>query len=499
MKDKDTTIERPPVVVVMGHIDHGKSTLLDFIRNANTVLKEAGGITQHISSYEVNHMKDGKNHSLTFLDTPGHEAFKGIRSRGASVADIAILVVSAEDGVKPQTLEAQRVILEAKMPYIVAINKIDKPGANIDRVKQSLAENDIFLEGYGGTIPWVPVSAKVGTGIDELLGMILLVAELEGLTGNPKLPGSGIIIESNLDTKKGISASAIVKNGTLEKGGFVVSGTSFAPLRIMENFLGKPVESISFSSPVRIVGWDSLPKAGDSFISVSSKKEALLLIEAETENLKKDKNTLEESSSDALLIPIIIKTDSAGSLDALIYEIKKLRGDRIAPKIVLEGIGPVSENDIHTANTDQNSLIIAFHTKVDPKAANLAERLGMTIHSFDIIYKLTEWLAKTLEEKTPSIEVEEILGTAKVLKTFSKTKDKQILGGRVESGVLSLNDQVKIFRRDLEISRGRVRELQVMKQKTNSVSEENEFGALIEAKFEIAPGDKIVSFTMVKK
>ena len=217
---------RPPVVVVMGHIDHGKSTLLDYIRKSNVVDKEAGGITQHISAYEVVHKRDGKDFNITFLDTPGHEAFKSIRSRGASVADIAVLVVSAEDGVKPQTVEALNVIKEAQMPYVVAINKIDKPGANVEKTKQNLAENDVFLEGFGGSVSWGAISAKTGEGVNELLDLLLLVAELEELTGERDAEASGIIIESNMDTKKGISVTAIIKNGTLKKGQFAVSGPS---------------------------------------------------------------------------------------------------------------------------------------------------------------------------------------------------------------------------------------------------------------------------------
>lgn len=491
-------IERPPVIVVMGHIDHGKSTLLDYIRKSNVVAGEAGGITQHISAYEVLHIKDERDHAITFLDTPGHEAFKAIRNRGARVADIAVLVVSAEDGVKPQTLEALKVILESKMPFVVAINKIDKPGANVDRTKQNLAEHDVFLEGYGGGIPWTAISAKVGTGIPELLDLLILVSELEELTADRDAPASGIIIESNLDTKKGISASVIVKNGTLKKGDVAVSGTSLAPLRMLENFLGKPIESATFSSPVRIVGWDSLPVVGSPFVSVSNKKEAVALIEKE-KALSTQEDALEVFSEDLTIVPIVVKADTSGSLDAVVYEIGKLRNDRVVPKVVLSGIGPISENDIRAASTNENALIIGFHTKVDPKAESLALRSGITIYSFDIIYKLTEWLLEALTERTPSIEVEEIIGTAKILKIFSKTKDKQILGGRVESGTLSVNDSVRIFRRDLEISRGRVRELQQMKQKTSSVSEGNEFGAMIEAKFEIAPGDKVTAVTLVKK
>ncbi|OHA99456.1 MAG: translation initiation factor IF-2 [Candidatus Zambryskibacteria bacterium RIFCSPHIGHO2_12_FULL_43_12b] len=495
---KDKKILRPPVVVVMGHIDHGKSTLLDYIRKSNVVDKEAGGITQHISAYEVVHKRDGKDFNITFLDTPGHEAFKSIRSRGASVADIAVLVVSAEDGVKPQTVEALNVIKEAQMPYVVAINKIDKPGANVEKTKQNLAENDVFLEGFGGSVSWGAISAKTGEGVNELLDLLLLVAELEELTGERDAEASGIIIESNMDTKKGISVTAIIKNGTLKKGQFAVSGTSIAPLRIFENFLGKPISEATFSSPVRIIGWDSAPKVGAEFQGVNTKNEALEIVAKNAEAQTTSEQSAGDSESEKTVIPIVIKADSAGSLDALVYEIGKLGNDRVIPKIVLSGIGPLSENDVKSAMTKENSLLISFHTKTDSKAESLAQRLGKEIHSFDIIYKLTEWLAQAVLERTPSIEVEEAVGVAKILKTFSQSKDKQVVGGRVESGIISVGDQVRILRRDAEIVRGRVRELQQTKQKTSSVSE-GEFGAMIEAKFEIAMGDKIEALTLVKR
>lgn len=496
--DKEKNIDRPPVIVVMGHIDHGKSTLLDYIRKSNVVEKEAGGITQHISAYEVIHEgKKGRQHTITFLDTPGHEAFQAMRVRGASVADIAILVVSAEDGVKPQTLEALKAIKTDDIPFVVAINKIDKPGANIDRTKQNLAENDIFLEGYGGGVPWTAISAKTGEGVPELLDLLLLVTELEELKGNKDIPAQGIIIESNLDTKKGISATAIIKNGSLKRGQFAVSQKSISPMRIVENFLGKPIQEATFSSPVRIIGWDTLPSVGAPFVCVDTKKEALSLVEifkTEARDVK-----IELSSSDKKVIPIIIKTDAAGSLDALLYEIAKLENDRVSPRVVLSGIGPVTENDVKTASSNDNALIVAFHTKIDPQAGSLAERLAIPVHAFDIIYKLTEWLALAIVERTPSIEVEEVVGVAKILKLFSQNKDKQILGGRVESGALRVGEIVKIMRRDTEIARGRIRELQQAKQKTSAVEEGNEFGGMIEAKIAIAPGDKLECVVLAKR
>src|SRR3989344_8283778 len=270
---------RPPVVAIVGHIDHGKSTLLDYIRKTNVALAEAGGITQHLSAYEAMHLpaQAGKNEEprkITFLDTPGHEAFTAMRSRGLEVADVAILVVSAEDGVKPQTLEALKLIEGVKIPYIVALTKVDKPSANIDKAKASLLENGIYLEGLGGEVPSIAVSGKTGTGIPELLDLILLAAELEGLSADPSLPGEGVVIEAHIDNKRGNTATLVVENGSVRSGEFVVTGESLAPVRIMENFLGKPIKEALPGSPVRIVGFSSLPQVGAKFKTVETKREA---------------------------------------------------------------------------------------------------------------------------------------------------------------------------------------------------------------------------------
>ena len=269
-------IERPPIVVVMGHIDHGKSTLLDYIRKTNVVEHEAGSITQHISAYEVIHPStdSGQEKKITFLDTPGHEAFSKMRERGAKVADIAILVVSAEDGVKPQTIEAWKTIVESQIPCLVAINKIDKPNANIEKTKIELAENEIYLENYGGKIPFAEISAKAGTGVDNLLSLILILAEMENFQANQSENASGYVVEVNLDPKRGIEATLIIKNGTLKKGMCVLVEEAFCAVRIMENFLGKPVDTATFSSPIRLIGFNKMPSIGAEFKSFQKKCDA---------------------------------------------------------------------------------------------------------------------------------------------------------------------------------------------------------------------------------
>jgi len=496
--EKPHITERPPIVAVMGHIDHGKSTLLSYIRHSSEPLREAGGITQHVSAYEVEHQSDSGIKKITFLDTPGHEAFSGIRRRGAKVADVAILVVSAEDGVKPQTLEALASIKASNTPYVVAITKIDKPEASVDRTKQSLAEHEIYVEGYGGDIPVVAVSAKTGEGVPELLSMIILLAELEGLTGDSAKNAFGFILESNRDVKKGISATCVITDGTLKKGSYVASGKSTSPVRIMENYLGKPVQEATFSSPVRIIGWDELPEVGNIFHSFDSREKALEYIQAEKERSAAVRHVPQAISS-AASVPVIVKADAGGSLEAVLYEIGKLGNERISAQVISSGIGTISENDIRIADGSEKAVVIGFNTKVDSPAKSLAERNAIEIKTFDIIYKLTDWLEETLIARTPKTKVEEPVGSAKVLKLFSKIKDKQILGGKVIQGSIKLGAQVKIMRRNEEIAQGKVRELQEQKKKTDEVSEGKEFGALIEAKVELAAGDIVESFIIIEK
>lgn len=498
-KNPEKIIERAPVIAIMGHVDHGKSTLLDYIRKTNIVDTETGGITQKISAYEVTHTtKEGKVQKITFLDTPGHEAFQSIRARGAGVADIAILVVSAEDGARPQTLEALKVIQEAGIPFIVAINKIDREGADVDRTKTNLAENGIYVEGYGGDVPFVPISAKTGQGIPDLLDMMSLVVELEELSGSPDKPATGVVIEANLDRKKGISASLVIKDGTLKCGTYIVAGSSISPVRIMENFLGKPIKEATFSSPVRIIGWSALPEVGSTFVTFQTKKEA----EAHIEKIKTA--PIQKSASDAAedltpVLPIVIKASEVGSLEAIQHEINKIKNEKIKLRIISSGVGDISENDIKTASALAGTILIGFNVKMDSSAKSVAEKLGTEVQIFDIIYKLSEWLTTTVLERAPRVKVEEMTGVAKIVRLFSKVKDRQVIGGRVEKGDLLMGSEVKILRREFEVGRGRIRELQRQKNRVSDVPEGQEFGAMVESKMEIAPGDRLESFRTVEK
>ncbi|MDE2030883.1 MAG: translation initiation factor IF-2 [Patescibacteria group bacterium] len=492
-------VSRPPVVVVMGHVDHGKSTLLDYIRKSNIVDSEHGGITQHISAYEVKHKdEEGTDRLITFLDTPGHEAFSKMRARGAMVADIAILVVSAEDGVKAQTLEAYNTIIDSKTPYIVAINKIDRPNANIEKVKNDLVEKGIYLEGMGGDIPYVPISAKEGTGVSELLDIILLVADMQMFTGDIEQNASGIVIEANREPKRGISATAIIKNGKLKSGMFIACGESIVTTRILENFLGKPIKEASFSSPIRLVGFESMPEVGMVFQSFKTKKEAEEYVK-KIKNEKTIDNSINNEVNASKIVPLIIKTDVAGTMEALEKEIDKLNNQEISFKIISSGVGAISESDIKMANINKETIIIGFNVKIDNSARDINESLNANIQTFDIIYKLIDWLKEIVEERRPRQETIEVTGTLKVLKTFGETKERQVIGGKVTTGRISDGANVRIIRRDFEIGRGKIVGLQLNKIKTKEVLEDTDCGVLIETKIDISAGDVLEAFITVIK
>ncbi len=492
-----TTTTRQPVVAIMGHIDHGKSTLLDYIRKTSVVAGEAGGITQHLSAYEISVPYQSEERSITFIDTPGHAAFTGMRERGASAADIAILVVSAEDGVKAQTLEALNTIRGAKIPFIVAINKIDLPEANIEKTKLSLAEHEVLVEGYGGDIPFVAISASKGTSVSDLLETILLVADLAELTYSPNNLAEGIVIESNMEPKRGIAATIIIKNGTLKRSQFVVAGDSFTTTRIMENFLGKTVEGVSAGKAVQLVGFDSLPSVGASIVTFDKKRDAEDYIEEMSTKVNGGRDAVAVEAGHKV-VPIIIKTDVHGTLEAIEKEINKFSIEGLHIKIIGKGIGAIGEADVKLAQSDKNTIILGFNSALDSSAKDINEKVGAEIKIFDIIYKLTEWLEIELEKRRPRVETREVIGTAKVLKTFSQTKEKQVLGARVESGIIANGAKVSVIRRDFPLAEGKIVELQQARQKLKEVSE-GECGLMIECKNDIAVGDILEAFIMVTK
>ncbi len=491
-------VERSPVVVVMGHIDHGKSKLLDYIRKSNVVESESGGITQHISAYEVERKDESGNiKHITFLDTPGHEAFSAMRERGANIADIAVLIISAEDGVKAQTLEALESIKKGKIPFIVAINKIDKPSANVQKVKNELVEHGVYLEGMGGDIPFVPISAHSGEGVGELLDTMLLLAEMEELKGNIDEPASGFVLESNIDPKKGISATLIIKNGTLKKGMCISAGKALSPVRVIENFLNKKIDMASFSSPVSITGFDIAPETGVSFSSFEAKKDA----ENACFTYKEKCNSVEIIGNEnaQVLIPLILKADTLGTLEAIKKEIAKVQNDKVAFKIIRSGVGDIVENDTKVAMGSPETIIIGFRVRTDKDAISHGEKFNILIKTFAIIYNITDYLEEVVKERTPKEKIEMETGKAKIIRIFSKAKGKQVLGAKMQEGEINTKAVVKILRRDVEIGNGVVLELQEQKIKTDKVLEGFEFGLMIESKTDIAEGDKIVPFTIEEK
>ncbi|XKT75106.1 MAG: translation initiation factor IF-2 [Patescibacteria group bacterium UBA2103] len=494
MSDKNTV--RPPVVAVMGHIDHGKSSLLDYIRKSNIVEGEAGGITQHVSAYEVLHSTDDGEKKITFLDTPGHEAFQAMRSSGATIADIAILVVAADDGVKPQTLEALAAIKDASIPYIVAITKTDKPDANIEKVKTSLLENEIYLEGLGGDVPYTPVSSKTGDGIPELLDLILLAADLQELTGDASAPAEGIVLEATRDKQRGDSATLIIKNGSLSTGSFIVAGSSIAPVRFIEDFMGERVDSATFSSPVRIVGFSELPPVGALFTTVDKKKEAEKL--AKEGGVTIEKVSMEQKSETGEILPLIIKADVAGSIPAIVHELEKISHDNIGIKVLDSGLGAINENDIKTAIAAPNGICVGFNTKIDSAAADLADRMEIDAKTFTIIYELAEYVEEVLNARAPKVKKEEILGRAKILRLFNKNGNKQVFGGKVKEGEIKVKHNVRVYRRDVLLGEGKLTNLQSMRADVDSVPTDTEFGAEIESKVELAEGDYIEAYTIVE-
>lgn len=496
--------ERPPIIAILGHVDHGKSTLLDYIRiNAlgdrtkKIVDGEAGGITQHVAAYEITHEREGTEKRITFIDTPGHEAFGAIRSRSANIADVAILIVSAEDGVKKQTQEAIGVIKTSRVPYVVAINKIDSPKADVNRTITSLIENEVYIEGYGGDVPYVPISAKTGAGVEDLLEVLLLVAELNEFTGDAQHAAEGFVVEAHRDPKKGVSGTLIITDGTLSTGQYVVAGSSFAPVRIMEDMQGGTLEEASFSTPIQIIGWNELPAVGAPFVVSESKKQAELDARASAEKQTRNRMIdIPDDTENLAIIPLVIKADVTSTIDAIEHELAKLKSDRVILKTVRSEVGDITEADVKAAGGDGRTIILGFNAKVEEGATELAERSGITIETFNIIYKLSEWLDAVMQNRRPEVMEEQVTGSLKVLKCFSKSKDLQVVGGRVESGTLMVTT-VSVRRKDEIVGTAVISELQAGRQVVKHVHEGDECGIKLKSKIEVLPGDRFEVTAMI--
>ena len=477
---------RPPIAVVMGHIDHGKTTLLDWYRKTKVTEEESGGITQHIGAYEVEH--NGKR--LTFIDTPGHEAFPKIRIRGAMAADIAILVVAADEGVKPQTQEAIAVIREAKLSFVVALNKIDKPEANPERVKQELAKEEVLVEGYGGKIPSVLVSAKTGAGMEELLETLLLVAELENLESDPDKPAEGVVAEAHTDPRRGATATLIVRDGTLRKGNIAAVGKAVEIIRILEDFRGRPIESAGPSAVVLVAGLGGVPAASDFFRVFQNRADA----EAFIKTLPPPALRENASADGKPTFNIILKTDVFGSREALEPALQKLESPALAIRILKSDVGDINESDVKLALATRLVTIVGFKVRADTAARELVRAGNIRIVTGEVIYDLLNAVREAINQSIPP-EIRRIdLGKVKILKLFKKENGRQIAGGRVEEGVVRQGAKAQISRMNQSVGIASIAELQRERQSASEVGQGAECGMLVESKTALEAGDTLIIF-----
>ena len=499
---EENLVSRAPVIVVMGHVDHGKTSLLDYIRNAHVTATEAGGITQHIGAYRVN--LDGRD--ITFLDTPGHEAFTTMRARGAQVTDIAILVVAADDGIMPQTVEAINHAKAAGVSVIVAINKMDKPGANPERVKQQLTEYELVPEDWGGDTPCVPVSAKTGMGVDELLEMVLLVADMKELKANPSRAARGTVIEARLDKGRGPIASILVQNGTLRTGDIVVAGMAVGHVRAMMDDKGNRVTEAGPSVPVEITGLDDVPIGGDTFNAVTDERLARELVDQrrhekkEAEFNAQTKVTLDNLFDQMKLgevkeLKIIVKADVQGSVEAVRQSLEKLSNDEVRVNIIHGAVGAVSESDVMLANAS-NAIIVGFNVRPDATAQANAERDGVDMRMYRVIYDCIEEIESAMKGMLAPKTREVILGTAEVRSVIRIKSVGNIAGSYIKSGKIQRGAGVRVVREGIIIADDHIASLQRFKDSVKEVSEGYECGIGLEKYNDIREGDIFEVYTI---
>ena len=498
----DQLVERPPVVVVMGHVDHGKTSLLDAIRNTSVTETEAGGITQHIGAYRVN--LNGQ--MITFLDTPGHAAFTSMRARGAMATDIAVLVVAADDGIMPQTIEAINHAKAAGVSVIVAINKMDKPDASPDRVLQQLTEYDLVPEEWGGDVICVPVSAKTHMGIDKLLESILLVAEMLELKANPNRAAKGIVIEAKLDKGRGPVATLLVQNGTLRTGDIVVAGTTVGRVRVMTNERGKKLEEAGPSVPVEVMGLDEVPTGGDKFDAVSDEKLARELVEQRKHEQKEEqfkqfqKVTLDNlfssiNEGELKELNIIVKADVQGSVEAVRQSLEKLSNDEVKVKVIHGGVGAVSESDVMLAAAS-NAIIVGFNVRPDSVAESIAERDGVDMRMYRIIYDCIEEISDAIKGMLAPKYREVTLGKAEVRNVFKLSSAGMIAGSYVLDGKITRNSQIRVVRDGIVVSEDSIASLKRFKDDVKEVQSGYECGIGLEKFNDIKEGDILEAFVM---
>jgi len=483
-------IERPPVVVVLGHIDHGKSSLLEAIKDLKITEKESGGITQHIGAYQIEH----RGKSITFIDTPGHEAFSAMRSRGAKVADIAILVVAADEGVKAQTKEALSHIKKTGLPLIVAINKIDKPEADAKKVKRELSQENILVESIGGKVPSVEVSAKTGQGIDDLLELILLVAEMEQLKADRALPGQGVVIEAYLDSQKGPTATLLLNNGILKAGDIIATVSSFGKAKNLENFQRTIVKEASSSMPVIVFGFENVPRVGEKFKVFSD-------IDSAKNYLQKAEKEISKVFSvkpGQRVLNLILKADVLGSLEAIEEILKELPQEKVILRILKSGVGEINESDIKLVKGTK-AKVLGFRVKTNPIAQMLAEREKIKIMHFEVIYDLVEEIRKIMGRVIEAKAVRIDLGKIKISEIFRTEKNRQILGGKVIEGEIKKGTLAEIFRGEEKTGQGKIINLQRDKKDAQSAKKGEECGLLYEGEIKVEEGDVLLIYTEEKR
>lgn len=467
---------RPPIVVVVGHVDHGKTALLDYIRKTNVVAREAGGITQSIGAYEVEHKKK----KITFIDTPGHEAFTKMRAQGARAADIAILVVSAEEGVKPQTQEAIDILKKTQTPFIVALTKVDKPTADVTRVKNDLLNHEVLLEGMGGDVSFQAVSSKSGEGIEELLDLILLLSEVLETSCDLDAPARGFIIEACRNSKRGIEAHVVVLDGTLREGTEIRTRTAIGRVKALENFLGKRAKTLEPSAPALIIGFETIPEVGEEFVQGGVELLAAPSNERRGGELGKPVESRLSVTEDGKLVSVVLKADTSGTLAALEQLVTPLA------HVVERSVGDISDGDIQQA-ISTSSIILGFQVKMGKPAENLAKIHGVQIFTENIIYKLIEQLEKHIKVLTGPVAEGELL----VLRVFGKKGDRQIIGGRVTMGIVKSSAEANVMRADKLMGGGRIVNLQKNKADALEAKEGDECGMLFEGDVEVKEGDTL--------
>jgi translation initiation factor IF-2 len=502
-EDEAKLSNRPPVVTILGHVDHGKTSLLDAIRQTDVAAGEAGGITQHIGAYQV----ELNGRVITFLDTPGHAAFTQMRARGAQGADIVVLVVAADDGVMPQTREAIAHAKAARVPIIVAMNKIDKANANPERVKQQLAEQELVPDEWGGNTMVMPVSAKQKQGIEDLLEGILLVADNTSIKANPNGKVIGTVIEAELDKSRGVMATLLVQNGTLGSGDIVVAGTAHGRLRALSDYKGKPVKKAGPSMPVAVMGLSDVPSAGDLFEIVDSEREARLIVAerqalAKSQAQAKKKVSLEDlfasvQSGEARELNLIVKADVQGSLDPIVSELNKLGEGEIGIKILYAETGNIGDNDVMLASAS-NAIIIGFNVQADVSARRMAEKEGVDIRLYEIIYRMTEDIEKALSGMLEPETTEKVIGRAQVLAVFSASKFGRVAGCRVTEGELRRNAKVRLYRGPDLLFEGDMGSLRHEKDDVREVRQGYECGVGFKNFSDIQVGDQLVCYTIEK-